>query len=55
MEGELPEDVSVDGIAAFYTAVSRGLAIMARDGAPRHTLLAVVDGAMAAWDALTRT
>jgi AcrR family transcriptional regulator len=52
-EGELPRGVSVDDVAAFYTAVSHGLAISARDGTPRHTLLAIVDGAMAAWDALT--
>jgi AcrR family transcriptional regulator len=52
-EGELPKGVAVDDIAAFYTAVSQGLALSARDGAPRRTLLAVVDGAMAAWDGLT--
>ena len=51
-EGELSARASVDDVAAFYTAVSHGLAISARDGTPRRTLLAIVDGAMAAWDSL---
>jgi AcrR family transcriptional regulator len=51
-DGELPATVPVADIAAFYTTVIHGLAVQARDGTPRRTLLAVADGAMGAWDAL---
>jgi AcrR family transcriptional regulator len=51
-EGELSATVPVADIAAFYTTVIHGLAVQARDGVTRRTMLAVVDGAMGAWDAL---
>ena len=53
VEGELSAAARLDDIAAFYTTVAHGLAIAARDGASHRTLLAVVDGAMAAWDTVT--
>jgi AcrR family transcriptional regulator len=52
-EGELPAGIPTDDIAAFYTTVMHGMAIQARDGVSRRTLLATVDAAMGAWDALT--
>ncbi len=52
-EGELPPSVDCDGVASFYVTVQQGMSIQARDGASRETLLAVADGAMAAWDGLT--
>ena len=52
-EGELPSGVDCDGVASFYVTVQQGMSIQARDGASRETLLAVADGAMAAWDGLT--
>ena len=52
-EGELSAAVPLADIAAFYTTIIHGLALDARDGASRRTLLAVVNGAMAAWDGLT--
>lgn len=51
-DGELPATAPVADMAAFYATVVHGLAVQARDGASRRTLLAVVDGAMGAWDAL---
>lgn len=51
-EGELPPDLDCRAIATFYTTVQQGMSIQARDGATRGMLLAVVHGAMAAWDKL---
>jgi AcrR family transcriptional regulator len=53
-EGELPASTDAGRIAAFYSAVGHGLGVRASDGASRAELTAVVDGAMAAWDGLTR-
>jgi AcrR family transcriptional regulator len=51
--GDAPPGLDLDAVASFYTTVVDGMAIQARDGASRKTLRGVVDGAMAAWDALT--
>jgi hypothetical protein len=51
-EGELPAELDAAGIATFYTTVLHGLSYQARDGASHATLLAIVRGAMAAWDSL---
>ncbi|MDH4984607.1 TetR/AcrR family transcriptional regulator [Aminobacter anthyllidis] len=51
-EGELPETADCDSISAFYLAVQQGMSVQARDGASREALLAVADGAMAAWGPL---
>jgi AcrR family transcriptional regulator len=51
-EGELPESVDIEAIASFYTTVLYGLALRARDGAPREAMHASIDGAMAAWKSL---
>jgi hypothetical protein len=50
-EGELAGDVDTERIAAFYTTFLNGVSVQARDGAPRAQLHALVDMAMAAWDA----
>ena len=50
-EGDVPAGTDATALAAFYTTVLHGLSIEARDGAERATLMAVVDRAMAAWDA----
>jgi AcrR family transcriptional regulator len=52
--GELSPGLDLDGIAAFYATIIHGLAVRAGDGVPRTALLAAVDGAMAAWEPLTR-
>jgi AcrR family transcriptional regulator len=49
-EGELPENLDLVAIAAFYTTVIDGLAIQARDGVSRKALSFAVRCAMAAWD-----
>jgi hypothetical protein len=52
-EGDVPSDTNVKALAAFYSAVSRGLVVLARDGASRKRLLEVVEIAMAAWPSST--
>ena len=51
-EGELPQSLDCEAIAAFYATVQQGMSIQARDGASRATLLAIADCALAAWDGL---
>lgn len=51
-DGDVPPGTDARRVAAFYATVVQGLSIQARDGASRSELLAVVDGAMAAWDGL---
>jgi AcrR family transcriptional regulator len=53
-EGELPKGLPLAEIAGFYTTFMQGLAVRARDGASRASMLAWVEGAMAAWPALTK-
>lgn len=48
-DGDVPEDTNVEALAAFYSTVSRGMAVQARDGASRQRLLEIVDIAMEAW------
>ncbi|MFO1057337.1 MAG: TetR/AcrR family transcriptional regulator [Dongiaceae bacterium] len=49
--GDVPADADPEALAAFYSAVSRGLAVLARDGASRERLQETVDIAMRAWPA----
>ena len=42
-------------MAAFYATLFEGLSIQARDGASRKALNVVIDCAMAAWPALTKS
>jgi len=53
-EGDLPKGLPLDRIAGFYTTFIQGLAVRARDGATRAEMMSWVDGAMAAWPALTK-
>ncbi|WP_375160831.1 TetR/AcrR family transcriptional regulator [Bradyrhizobium sp. RDT46] len=53
-EGDVPQNVDIDGITAFYATVAQGLAIRAGDGASRAHLTAAVDGAMAAWPEMAK-
>ncbi|MFD0636062.1 TetR/AcrR family transcriptional regulator [Catenulispora yoronensis] len=52
VEGDVRPTADAEAIAAFYNTVLNGMSIQARDGAPAPQLLATVDGALAAWDAL---
>lgn len=51
-DGELPARLDCEAVANFYATVQQGMSIQARDGATKATLLAIADGAMAAWDGL---
>jgi AcrR family transcriptional regulator len=53
-EGELPASVDTGRLAGFYATVAQGLGLRAGDGVSRAELMAVVDGAMDAWDVLAR-
>ncbi len=53
-EGDVPAGSDAAVIAAFYTTVTQGLSIQARDGASAQALCAIVDGAMQAWDGLVK-
>jgi AcrR family transcriptional regulator len=48
--GELPESTDVHTLSRFVQAVLSGMSILARDGADRAELDAVVDVAMLGWD-----
>jgi AcrR family transcriptional regulator len=50
--GELPAGLDVRTLAGYLTTVLTGMSTLARDGADRAALLAVVDAAMLTWDAL---
>jgi AcrR family transcriptional regulator len=46
---DLPEDTDCEMLAAYYSAVARGLAVQARDGAAREKLSEIGRLAMRAW------
>lgn len=50
-DGDLPPDTDVPALAAFYSAVTRGMAVQARDGGGPQKLKAIADIAMQAWPA----
>jgi AcrR family transcriptional regulator len=52
-EGDVPKDTDVGALAAFYSALSRGLADHARDGASRERLQEIVEVGMRAWPTAT--
>src|SRR5277367_5081968 len=49
--GDVPTDADCDMLAAYYSAVARGLAVQARDGASREKLADIGRLAMRAWPA----
>jgi AcrR family transcriptional regulator len=51
-EGDVPARADARRIAAFYTTVTQGLSVQARDGASTEALETIVDAAMSAWDRL---
>lgn len=51
-EGDVPKGVDTQAIAAYFATVLNGLTIQARNGADCPALQAVVDSAMAGWNAL---
>jgi AcrR family transcriptional regulator len=50
-EGDVPKDTDVEALAAFFSALSRGLADQARDGASRERLQEIVEVGMRTWPA----
>jgi AcrR family transcriptional regulator len=48
-ERDVPKSTNVQALAAFYSALSRGMAVLARDGATRDRLLEIVEIGMRAW------
>lgn len=54
-EGDLPPTVDCEAIAAYVTSIQHGMSIHARDGAPRHVLLAIADCCAAGWDGMVAT
>ena len=50
-DGDMPSDTDCDMLAAYYSAVARGLAVQARDAAPREKLSEIGRLAMRAWPA----
>jgi AcrR family transcriptional regulator len=53
--GDVPEDTDAKMLAAYYSAVARGLAVQARDGAPRKKLVEVGRLDMGAWPVDSRS
>ena len=51
---ELPRGTDVDALADFYTTLLKGMALQARDGASRRSLVAAAEAAMRAWPARRR-
>jgi AcrR family transcriptional regulator len=49
--GDVSEDTDCDMLAAYYSAVARGLAVQARDGGSREKLAEIGRLAMRAWPA----
>jgi AcrR family transcriptional regulator len=47
--GQLPPDTVPDVLADLAIAVTQGMSVLARDGAPRKTLLAVAEAALQGW------
>src|ERR1700744_5614605 len=54
-DGDIPEDTDSDMLAAYYSAVARGLAVQARDGAAREKLSEIGRLAMRAWPSASAT
>ena len=49
--GDVPADTDVDVLAAYFSAIARGLAVQARDGASRDRLMEIAQVAMRVWPA----
>ena len=48
-DGQLSQDVNVHHLAALFASIIAGLAVLAKSGASKSKLCAVVDTAMAVW------
>ena len=52
-EGVLPPGTDAEGLAGLSMAVGQGMSVLARDGASRAELLAIVAAALGAWPGAT--
>lgn len=52
LEGDVSSEADLDALADYYSCVASGLSLLARDGAGPSQLRAVVDLALASWDAV---
>lgn len=52
LEGDVSPNADLDALADYYSCVANGLSLLARDGAGPRQLRAVVDLALASWDAV---
>ena len=50
-EGDVPRNTNAEALAAFYSALLRGMVVQARDGATRTRLLEIAEVGMRAWPA----
>lgn len=50
-QGQLAADTDATALAAFVVCLTQGMSVLARDGAPREALLALIDQAMTGWPA----
>ena len=48
-EGDLPADADCATLSAYLMAVMHGMAVQAKAGFPRETLMAVAEQALKAW------
>lgn len=48
-EGDLPESVKADALAAFVMTVAQGIAVQAKAGTTRDKLNAVIEQALSSW------
>jgi hypothetical protein len=53
-EGDVPNSTNAQVLAAFYSALSRGMTVLARDGATQDRLLEIVEVGMRAWPVAPR-
>ena len=51
-DGQIPDGVCAEKLAAFFAGIRNGMSIHARDGAARDLLQAMASAAMAGWDKL---
>jgi hypothetical protein len=52
-DGDVSRNTDVDALAAYYSALARGLAVQARDGASREKLLEIGRIGMRSWPTST--
>jgi AcrR family transcriptional regulator len=53
-DGLLPKTTNADALAGLVMAVTQGMSVLARDGAARGDLLAIVDTMLVGWPGFTR-